>query len=233
MDDDSDYHSESSDDTQATDDELEDHQVHLAQSDDNLDNTNVKRKTLPALNNTQRLKAELGGRDLATKVESVFKLMEAVGLNLPLFLDAVCWGDQSCVQSRVIQWQRTSLMVSEELPGILARCHQPPRAHSKGVDTIGAKKPLEAFAISCVTNIIDFELIAVAQLFKSPPAQMNPTSLISKSFSAVISELQSPTGCPTFWKLLRGASVSKRQTRNTRKNPDLVSLRFRYYCTDI
>ena len=44
--------------------------------------------------------------------------MDAQGLNLTIFLDALSWGDLDC-NSPKIRYARTGLLLSEELPSIL------------------------------------------------------------------------------------------------------------------
>ena len=68
---------------------------------------------------TRRLRERLGP-DRATKVAAVLAYMNNLGLNLPLFLDLVSWGDPDCVTHRKICYEHSALMVSEELPSIIA-----------------------------------------------------------------------------------------------------------------
>ncbi|TDL28325.1 hypothetical protein BD410DRAFT_834444 [Rickenella mellea] len=46
---------------------------------------------------------------LARDIEEVLKLMGRLGLNLTLFLDAICWGDVSCKQSEKIKFERADV----------------------------------------------------------------------------------------------------------------------------
>ncbi|KAJ7613153.1 hypothetical protein FB45DRAFT_1036681 [Roridomyces roridus] len=48
------------------------------------------------VNNTQRLRASVGN-DLCKKVQAVLASMDAVGIDLPIFLDALSWGDADCI----------------------------------------------------------------------------------------------------------------------------------------
>ncbi|OAX34726.1 hypothetical protein K503DRAFT_645542, partial [Rhizopogon vinicolor AM-OR11-026] len=58
------------------------------------------------------------------KVEYILRCMDDVGLNLPIFLDLVSWGNPDCITNAKIRYERTALMVSEELPSILRRWHK-------------------------------------------------------------------------------------------------------------
>ncbi|KAF8886748.1 hypothetical protein BD779DRAFT_1673051 [Infundibulicybe gibba] len=81
-----------------------------------------------SLASTRSLKAKLKGQDVLAKVLAILSCMRLHGMNLPIFLDALSWGDPGCHSDRTIQYARTSLMVSEELPGILNRWYKPPQA---------------------------------------------------------------------------------------------------------
>ncbi|OAX34242.1 hypothetical protein K503DRAFT_699073, partial [Rhizopogon vinicolor AM-OR11-026] len=61
------------------------------------------------------------------KVEYILRCMDDVGLNLPIFLDLISWGDSDCIASAKIRYEWTALVGSEEIPSILRRWHKPPR----------------------------------------------------------------------------------------------------------
>ncbi|KAJ7718801.1 hypothetical protein B0H16DRAFT_1796874 [Mycena metata] len=77
--------------------------------------------------NSRYLRDKLSADELVQKVKTVLACMRTEGLNLPIFLDAVCWGDPKCIADATVRYARTALMTSEELPGILERCYNPPR----------------------------------------------------------------------------------------------------------
>ncbi|KIJ05460.1 hypothetical protein PAXINDRAFT_27102, partial [Paxillus involutus ATCC 200175] len=64
------------------------------------------------------------------------------------------WGDVECMQDYTIRYQRTALMISEELPSILKRLLSPPRNHdSHDVRAMGGRRYLEEFVIDCMQDI--------------------------------------------------------------------------------
>jgi hypothetical protein len=72
-------------------------------------------------------RSRLREADMVDKVRNVLNTLYSQGLDLPIFLNAVCWGNEACISDHAIQSARTGLMVSDELPGILQRCYNPPR----------------------------------------------------------------------------------------------------------
>lgn len=71
------------------------------------------------LTNTHTLKESLAGQDIVAKVKLVLVHMQQQGINLPLFLDALGWGDSGCRADPMVQYARTALTISDKLPGIL------------------------------------------------------------------------------------------------------------------
>jgi hypothetical protein len=82
--------------------------------------------------NTRALRGKLTAAAALPAVKNTLNYMRSQGLNLPLFLHALSWGNESCISDEQVQYARTSLMVSEELPEILERWYCPPRNHHKG-----------------------------------------------------------------------------------------------------
>ncbi|KIK03027.1 hypothetical protein K443DRAFT_504218, partial [Laccaria amethystina LaAM-08-1] len=137
-------------------------------SDDEADNAaedlsdDEEQQTQPpvALLNTRFLKQELEGENVAEIIREVLDFMSSKHINLPLFLDALSWGDPGCHSDAKIQYARTSLMVSDELPGILERWYHPPRGSRKGKGKrpAGAQQVLRDFARKCVVDCVDREI---------------------------------------------------------------------------
>jgi hypothetical protein len=108
---------------------------------------------------TRRLQEQLAPDTACHKILAVLSYMDSLSLDLPLFLDLLSWGDKACTENMKINYERTALMVSKELPSILKRWHQPP--HSPGSTATrpaGASGTLEHFSFDCVTEVVDQEL---------------------------------------------------------------------------
>ncbi|KAJ6587839.1 hypothetical protein B0H10DRAFT_2197752 [Mycena sp. CBHHK59/15] len=96
-------------------------------------------------------RGRLQDADMPEKVNKVLQTIREQGLDLAIFLDAVCWGSEACVSDDSIRFARTGLMVSDELPGILQRCYNPPRRSNKkkGKRPAGGCRALLDFATTC------------------------------------------------------------------------------------
>ncbi|KAI0371405.1 hypothetical protein BV20DRAFT_942425 [Pilatotrama ljubarskyi] len=190
------------------------------------------RQEPPHLHNTRVLRERLGSASKVERVVKILRYMESLDMNLPIFLDALSWGDDACIANPKVQYERTALMVSEELPQILARWHKVPRASTSRhhhVRPNGARKALEDFATSCVAEIIDRELEATAPLFRSSKESLSQAALTSFNFAGAASKLDSPSGAPTLWSLLTGAmkrmhKPSLQDCSNSCKNPSFAAV---------
>jgi len=177
--------------------------------------------------NTRRLREMLTANTAATKVRAVLERMEAVGLDLPIFLDLLSWGDDSCIQDAKIRYQRTALMFSEELPSILRRWRKPPRPKSShDPRPRGARTTMESFAISCVMEMAEEELDGLAGFARCSDEELSTEGFTGLFIKDMVLKLSTPGfgGAPRLWALLkRLAQTSKQAEHNTEKKPDLVS----------
>ena len=100
---------------------------------------------------TVRLRVEAGDpKNIATRVRSVLDRIETVGLDLSIFLDAVCWGNEHLIVDGRAKYQRSTLMHSCELPQILERWEKRlPQAGST----------LKSHALSIVKTEVDSEIV--------------------------------------------------------------------------
>lgn len=175
--------------------------------------------------NTMHLRARLDGADILSKVKRIFNCMQSEGLNLPLFLDAVFYGDAGCHNDAAIQYQRTALMVSDELPILLERWYQAPSRGQgyRGQRPLAAKKVLVNFAQKIVNEEMDREMKRTAKSFLSSSELLSKEHLLNLNFNIIMAECR--TQAPMTWSLFRKAAYTVEQEKhNTHKNPDMVSL---------
>ena len=71
------------------------------------------------LQHTTSMKQRLLNKDIAVKVKSMLSFMKQQDIKFPIFLDALSWGYLGCHSDPKVQYARTSLTVSDGLPGIL------------------------------------------------------------------------------------------------------------------
>ncbi|KAI0634114.1 hypothetical protein C8Q77DRAFT_1056061 [Trametes polyzona] len=181
------------------------------------------------LQHTQAMRERLGSASKVERVRRILEFMESLDMNLPIFLDALSWGDDGCTSDPKVRYERTALMHSEELPRILERWYRVPRAsesRSHYVRPAGARRALEDFAMKCAAEVLDRELESSAHIFRSPKDSLSEAALTAFDFAEVACKLQEPTCAPRSWTLLYGAMQRQRQHHNTtqphrpsRKNP--------------
>ncbi|KAJ7135358.1 hypothetical protein C8R43DRAFT_1132580 [Mycena crocata] len=171
--------------------------------------------------NSRHLRDKLAPGDLAKKVRNILDALKAEQIDLPIFLDALCWGDAECISDGRMKYARASLMNSEEFPGILERCYRPPRP--VGDPPKGGRVTLLNFAVKVVSDAIDRDMKISAPLFLSPPEELSEEHLTSLDFAKL--KLRIQTEAPILWLIfLRAAYTPEQQTHNKHKNPDMVVL---------
>ncbi|EGO23660.1 hypothetical protein SERLADRAFT_438969 [Serpula lacrymans var. lacrymans S7.9] len=109
---------------------------------------------------TSQLKTQLTGTP-ASKVRLVLEYMNMLGLNLPLFLNYLSWGDYNCITDPKIRYERTALM------------------GTRNARATGGKDVLKVFAFSCVREAIERELSSIQELAKCPPEDVSEEGLTS------------------------------------------------------
>ncbi|KAI0054416.1 hypothetical protein BV25DRAFT_1922704 [Artomyces pyxidatus] len=172
---------------------------------------------------TNLLRGVLNG-PLVDKVRRTLQFMDTQGINLPIFLDALSWGDQACIQDSKIMYERSGLMHSEELPGIIRRWYKPPRAPgSHGARANAAAIPMQTFAVECVHELLDAELSRSQDLMRPPADGLSDKSLTGFSIDEKISDLRKPGGVPLLWSLVRRLLVRRNAAEPSRKDPNKVA----------
>ena len=73
--------------------------------------------------------------NLCLSVRQVLDFMKSVDINLPILLWAISWNIPELISDPKVSAERTALMISDELPDILAHWRLPPRKHNSGIRT--------------------------------------------------------------------------------------------------
>jgi hypothetical protein len=160
--------------------------------------------------------------DIAERVVNILKFMEELHVNLPIFLWAISWNVEELVSNPQVRFARTTLMHSEELPGILTHWHRPPRQHNAGVRTRAAKLAMNNWALETVCEAVDDELSALGPTMQLPQDDLSEEALLGIRIQDMIPEVQ--TIAPILWKLVCHLTCSHTQLRrNKYKNPEPVA----------
>lgn len=169
----------------------------------------------------RRAHAARGIDSLPQAVLEVLEFMRSKDLDLPLFLSALSYEDNSLIQNGTARYERTALLVSTELPHILRKWFRPPRRHSGGVRSKGGSRAIGPFAVELVEDMLHREMVSVGRFMRSKPADLSEQTLLAIKWKEMIAEVQDKA--PILWRLLRRCSwTSRQQKRNTLKNPDGV-----------
>ncbi|OBZ65975.1 hypothetical protein A0H81_14143 [Grifola frondosa] len=116
----------------------------------------------PHRQRTRRWRAELLQEgDISARVKEVLEFMKSRKLDLPLLLWAISWNVQDLVQDTAVQFERTALTSSEELPELFHRWYKPPRGHNRGIKSKGASCAITRFALDWVGNVVNQEMSVV------------------------------------------------------------------------
>lgn len=196
--------------------------------DDENEEETYEEKAPPAvLGRTHSLRAFLAIKTnlwIAEQCRQVIQYMVSLGLDLTLFLYHISWTNPEATVDPVIQYARSVLMWSEELPTILRNWHRPPREHLRGVRTKAVRAAMDSFAQDLVVRRINRDMRALGPLMKSPNSEFSEEALLAVEFQELIPRVQELA--PTFWKLCRATAHTPRQAaENTKKSdPDMVCL---------
>ncbi|KAF8222185.1 hypothetical protein L208DRAFT_1525286 [Tricholoma matsutake] len=154
------------------------------------------------LQHTFNMKQRLADEDITSKVKNMLSFMKQQKINLPIFLEALSWGNPGCHSDPEVQYARTSLM-------------------KKGKRLAGAQCTLQEFAIECVSKLIDKEMKCSAALFLSPPKDLSEEHLTKLDFKKLKAKII--RDAPVLWQLLQHAAYSEKQElQNKHKDLDMV-----------
>ncbi|KAJ7859442.1 hypothetical protein B0H13DRAFT_2237511 [Mycena leptocephala] len=160
----------------------------------------------------------LGAR--AQKIWKILVFMDGQGITLANLLDGISWGDEECTQNAKIRVDRTQLLNSAELPGILRRWWKPPRSRSgKKKRPKGARAVMQNFAFDCSQQILEEEMEQLVKAFKSPAGDdVKEEHLTGISFPQMVARVKKIA--PNLWVVLsRLARSQSQQERSPMKNP--------------
>ena len=153
---------------------------------------------------TGKRRADAGGPEgIAARVRVVLDRIDEVGLDLPIFLDAVCWGNGQLVVDGKAKHERSALMHSEELPRILERCKK---------NSPQAKSVLKNHALSTIKTVIDAEMDCAVSKLTVTGEEIGEEKLLSITRKDMVDRLRLVTA--TLWEILDASTTSEGKSRN-------------------
>lgn len=179
----------------------------------------------PALDRTtcfRKILSTLPSTEIASRLRRVIDFMASeLSLDVTLFLHYLSWSHEDITSDPTIQYARTALMWSDELPDILNKWYRPPRQHGAGVRTVAAHEALEDFGIALVSRKLNAEFRDLGAYMHAPSSELSEESLLSTSILDIAEEVMKTA--PTFWKIAEGIVSTPRQREvNTYKSNSTV-----------
>ncbi|KAG5634601.1 hypothetical protein H0H81_001411 [Sphagnurus paluster] len=174
---------------------------------------------------TAEKRRDLDDEGLFQKVKLVLQFMDAIGINMPIFLDGLSWGNELCIQDSKISYKHVGLMQSEELPGILRRWWKPPwQTGSRKKHATGAGPSMKSFVLECIEETMDQELESLALKLLSPAGEdVELETLTSMGFEQMNTDAK--VHAPVCLRLLTQMAHQKRQgSQNKKKDPEKIVL---------
>jgi len=159
--------------------------------ENNLGSENVLLSHGPP-DSTDRLRHALPADDSmkASLVVEALSSLSLLGLNVPLLLELMSWGNLHCRNDLKIKTSRTELMQYKGLAQLLTTWHRPPPPAAGGKRPAGACDVMEDWAFNIVIDIVSHELDQlVAPLLKSPP-KVTAKSLLSIDLKAIVINME-------------------------------------------
>ena len=158
-------------------------------------------------------------------IHQIHELMAPRRVSLMKLLTALFWGTPACASDPKIQKLRSQFLRNKEgLLALLQTWHSPPRTYTNSHRSApeGAHDVLTQFSLDTITSIVSKELATVDPVFRSTRGCKAYTKEELTQFNpeSVLSTLQNEA--PTSWSLFRTIATTKRQGKNTHKEPDRV-----------
>ncbi|KAF6756532.1 hypothetical protein DFP72DRAFT_989671 [Ephemerocybe angulata] len=150
---------------------------------------------------TAKRKRALTEESTFKAIEKMLKTMDTTGINLPILLEAISWGNTNV------------LLHSTELPGILDRWWKPHRSSA------GMRRPAGATIV--MTDIITRELKELGPLLRLPAGEdVKAAELTAAGIERMTEQMKA--NAPMLWKLLYESLTYGTTGITTRKTPDKV-----------
>jgi hypothetical protein len=170
--------------------------------------------------------------ELSQKVQKVLHYMNLLGISLPLFLDALSWGDKGCVQDEQVKSAWTALMGSPKLPGILKHWWKPPHTSTRShkARAAGARTVMNNFVTFCINETVTREMEAIVNVLHSSGG-VTEKDFTDVKFDKIMEEVKHEA--PNLWSLLWSAAYTPKQEKTKQKSiltRCIIAILIKYIC---
>jgi hypothetical protein len=161
---------------------------------------------------------------LAENIIKVLAFMDTLHLDLGLLLWAMSWHVQEVSCLAKVSFERSALLNSDELLGIIRHWHHRPTHHGAGIRQHEGCGVLQQFAIELVEHVTDKEIRALYPFLELKSKDVNCDTILSLDIPKLKSSVK--LHAPVLWRLLRHTAWTNQQEEHTLiKTPDFVSLK--------
>ena len=154
---------------------------------------------------------------VAALTRRVLDYMSDAGLDLPIFLDAVFWGNDRLATDGKTKYQRSAFLRSAQFPRILERWEKKSSA---------AKVVLKAHALSTIKVAVNAEMDDAVSELTITSEEIHEENLLSITQEHLVERLKPVTS--TLWEILDTSATRKDKSRNKHiHSPGKVRVRYR------
>jgi hypothetical protein len=152
-----------------------------------------------------------GEQDLVEQVRKALTYMDSLGLDLPIFLHALSWGNDPLISDSMAKYHRGILMNSLELPEIVKQWNKKSEA---------AQSPLTQWAVDHVTQLINTEMNAAVEKLCCDGDDLTKETFLSITPQSMTLLLK--PAVPTLWRVLKSASRTSQQEKQNKEDSKKV-----------
>lgn len=150
-------------------------------------------------------------RDLSERVINVLAHMKTLGLDLPILLHALSWGNKFLTVDGEARYHRGVLMNSVELPEIIQQWNK--RSQT-------ARHSLTEWAVGHVTTLINTEMDAAVEKLRCDGDDLAEETFLSITPDSMALLLKPEV--PTLWRILRSTSRTNQQKKRNKETSEKV-----------
>ena len=149
--------------------------------------------------------------DLAERVKKALVYLDGLGLDLPILLHALSWGNEPLISDSVAKYHRGVLMNSLEFPEIVKQWSKRSEA---------ARTSLTRWAGDHITQCISTEMNAAVEKLRCDGDDLSEETFLSITPQSMALLLKPEV--PTLWRVLKSASRTNQQEKRNKEDSKKV-----------